>query len=114
MNQPEYHSFSEFWPFYLGEHKMRLSRALHYMGTVLSHLLLVYLLIFQLWHWLPIVLLVGYGPAWIGHFFIEKNRPATFKHPFWSLRGDYKMLYLAATGQLSAELSRLFGKKARS
>lgn len=106
-------SFTEFWPYYLGEHRLKKSRALHYFGTVFSNVLLVYLVVTQNWAALPLVLVAGYGPAWIGHFFIEKNRPATFTYPWWSLAGDYKMFYMALTGQLRGELSRLFGKEAR-
>ncbi len=102
-------SFEEFWPYYLGEHKLIVCRSLHYIGTVASAVLLVFLLISQQWHLLPVVLVVGYGPAWIGHFFIEKNRPATFTYPWWSLIGDYKMFYMAIRGELRGELSRLFG-----
>jgi len=100
-------SFTEFWPFYLGEHLDPFSRALHYLGTISSNILLVILIWQQQWYWLPIVLLIGYAPAWFGHFIIEKNRPATFQYPIWSLRGDYKMLYLAIRGKIQDELKRL-------
>ena len=106
-----YESFDAFWPYYLHEHRLITCRALHYFGTVISAVILVFLLIGQLWAWLPIVLVAGYGPAWIGHFFIEKNRPATFKYPLWSLMGDYKMFYMAVRGELRGELSRLFGNQ---
>ena len=105
-------SFQEFWPYYLGEHRLINCRILHYIGTIASATLLVYFLVTKQFAMLPLVLVAGYGPAWIGHFFIEKNRPATFTYPKWSFMGDYKMCYLAATGQLRSELSRLFGAKA--
>ena len=108
-----YQSFDAFWPYYLHEHRLINCRALHYVGTVLSAVLLIYFLINQMWAWLPLVLLAGYGPAWIGHFFIEKNRPATFQYPLWSLMGDYKMFYMALTGKIRPELSRLFGKQSK-
>jgi hypothetical protein len=110
----QYHSFEEFWPYYLGEHKLISCRVLHYIGTVASAGLLIGLIVAQQWPWLPLVLVAGYGPAWIGHFFIEKNRPATFTYPWWSLLGDYKMLYMAIKGELRAELSRLFGAQAKN
>ncbi len=69
-------SFHEFWPYYLGEHRLITCRVLHYIGTIASASLLTYLLVIQQYHLLPLVLAAGYGPAWIGHFFIEKNRPA--------------------------------------
>jgi hypothetical protein len=103
----QFSSFNEFWPYYLGEHRQAKSRLLHYLGTTLATTLLVFLIVQQQWSWLPIILLAGYAPAWVGHFFIEKNRPATFQLPWWSLAGDYKMLYFAATGRLKAELDKL-------
>jgi len=106
---PVFNSFQEFWPYYLGEHRLIKCRVLHYIGTVASTLLLLFLLASQQFVWIPLALVAGYGPAWIGHFFIEKNRPATFTYPKWSFMGDYKMCYMAFTGQLRGELSRLFG-----
>lgn len=87
-------NFEEFWPYYLQEHSNVLNRKLHFIGAFIVHLLL---LSFDLTKNLKLLLyipLMGYGFAWIGHFIIEKNRPATFKHPIWSLRGDFKMFYL--------------------
>lgn len=104
-----YQSFKEFWPYYLSEHKLITCRALHYVGTIASATLLIYFIVTQQWALLPLVLIAGYGPAWIGHFFIEKNRPATFTYPWWSFMGDYKMCYMAIKGELRGELSRLFG-----
>ncbi|TQV73667.1 DUF962 domain-containing protein [Aliikangiella marina] len=103
----QFSSFNDFWPFYLGEHREKSCRVLHYVGTVGANALLIYFIWQQMWAWIPLALVFGYGPAWIGHFFIENNRPATFKHPWWSFIGDYKMLYLAATGKLKAELAKL-------
>lgn len=107
-------SFEQFWPYYLGEHKLITCRSLHYIGTVGSFVVLILLIATQQWSWLPLVLVAGYGPAWIGHFFIEKNRPATFTYPWWSLLGDYKMFYMAVRGEIRAELSRLFGTEAKN
>jgi len=109
-----FQSFEAFWPYYLGEHRLIACRALHYLGTVGSAALLVYLIATQNWSWLPLVLVAGYGPAWVGHFFVENNRPATFTYPGWSLKGDYKMFYMAVRGELRAELSRLFGAQSKS
>ena len=77
-----FNSFSEFYPYYLAEHANRVSRRLHFIGSC-GVLLLVALALFQRnpW-WLLAALLCGYGFAWVGHFFFEKNRPATFRHPF--------------------------------
>jgi len=108
-----FETFEAFWPYYLHEHRLINCRALHYVGTIGSAALLIYLVSFQFWSWLPLVLVAGYGPAWIGHFFIEKNKPATFKYPLWSLMGDYKMFYMAVNGELRGELSRLFGRQSK-
>jgi len=102
-------SFAEFWPFYLGEHRHPVNRGLHYLGTGSASLLLGYLALHGRWALLPLVLLVGYGPAWIGHFFIERNRPASFRYPLWSFLGDMKMLSLKLRGRMPDELVRLFG-----
>lgn len=86
-----YCSFREFYPFYLSEHRNRLCRRLHFAGSTLVLITLAWLAVsgrWALWWLLP---LFGYGCAWIGHFFFEKNRPATFTHPLYSLVGDWVM-----------------------
>ncbi|WP_434030320.1 Mpo1-like protein [[Pseudomonas] boreopolis] len=86
-----FRNFSEFYPFYLSEHANRTSHRLHFVGSC-GVLLLVLLAIVrgQPW-WLLAALACGYGFAWVGHFFFEKNRPATFRHPFYSFMGDWVM-----------------------
>lgn len=93
-------SFAEFWPFYLKEHSHPANRRLHFVGTLLVHLILIYSLVTQQWMLLWALPVLGYGFAWVGHFVIEKNRPATFTHPLWSLAGDFKMFYLMLFGKL--------------
>ncbi|WP_413288116.1 Mpo1-like protein [Bdellovibrio sp. HCB337] len=93
-------SFAEFWPFYLKEHSNPTNRRLHFVGTLLVHLILIYSLATQQWMLLTALPILGYGFAWVGHFIIEKNRPATFTHPLWSLAGDFKMFYLMLFGKL--------------
>ncbi len=84
-------NFRDFYPFYLAEHANRTSRRLHFAGTSLViGCLFAALLTRNAW-WLLAMPLAGYGFAWIGHFCFEHNRPATFKHPLWSLRGDWVM-----------------------
>ena len=101
-----YNSYSEFWPFYLREHGKPATRALHYAGTSLVVLLLIAAVLLRQW-WLLIVLPVaGYAFAWVAHFFVEKNRPATFTYPAWSLRADFHMWWLWLTGRLAPELER--------
>ena len=86
-----YRSFAEFYPYYLGEHANRTCRRLHFVGTAIVIALLATALAGGRWsllYWLP---LAGYGFAWLGHFAFEKNRPATFRHPFYSLLADFVM-----------------------
>ena len=101
-------SFEDFWPYYLREHESALNRRPHLVGTgaalgvfavgaaTLNPVLM------------GIAPVFGYGPAWVGHFIIEKNRPATFKHPLWSIRGDFRMFRLALTRKLQPELDAAF------
>ena len=99
-------SFGEFWPHYVREHARPLTRGLHYVGT--AGLLVVLAIAGATGRWVLLALLpvVGYGFAWTAHFFVEKNRPATFKHPLWSFAGDWKMWGLMLTGRLQAHLDR--------
>ena len=106
MSTHEFRSFSEFWPFYVREHSQRMTRLLHATGTILSTTLIVALVATGRWRLLPLALVVGYGLAWVAHFFVEHNRPATFKHPLWSLMGDYKMVAMMFTGRMQDELER--------
>jgi hypothetical protein len=108
MSDSEFHSFEEFWPFYVGEHKDPLNRALHYAGTTMAIGTVAAAALTVNPAWLLLTPVVGYGPAWIGHFVIEGNRPATFKHPLWSLRGDFRMLSLALKGKMADEVERLY------
>jgi hypothetical protein len=105
-------SFEEFWPYYIGEHRVPICRALHYFGTSMATLTMAFAVLRGPLWLMPLALVVGYGPAWIGHFFIEQNKPASFKYPLWSLRADYRMLWLAARGRMSAEVTRLYGSPA--
>jgi len=106
-------SFAEFWPYYLGEHQNPLCRQLHFVGTTIALGLLVSAFLVGDPRLGVAALLSGYAFAWVGHFVIEKNRPATFKHPIWSFIGDWKMWALMLSGRLDGELSRLgIGAKA--
>jgi hypothetical protein len=98
-------SFEEFWRFYLREHSQPTCRAVHYLGTIAAWVALMLGLFVSAW-WLLAIPFVGYGPAWFGHFVIEKNKPASFGYPLWSLTADYRMFALAMTGRLGPELSR--------
>jgi hypothetical protein len=109
MNAPRMDSFDDFWPHYVHAHRDPRSRALHYAGTtaVLGTVAAAALTFNP--GWLLLAPVVGYGPAWVGHFVFEKNRPATFEHPLWSLRGDFKMYFLALQRKMGAEVERVCG-----
>jgi len=95
-----YTSFAEFYPFYLSEHSKPATRRLHFIGSSLSLVcLLLLVLTGDLW-WLPAAFVCGYGFAWFAHFTVEKNRPATFQQPLYSLMGDWAMFWQILTGQL--------------
>ena len=94
-----YASFAEFYPFYLNEHSKRTTRRLHFVGSGLSLVCLVLMVLSgDLW-WLAAGLVVGYGFAWFAHFAFEKNRPATFHQPIYSFMGDWKMFWEILTGK---------------
>jgi hypothetical protein len=102
----QFDSFSEFWPFYVREHSHPVTRALHFFGTTAGLFCLIAFVSMGRWWLFPLAFVPGYGAAWIGHFFIEKNRPATFKHPLWSFIGDYKMIGLMISGKMAEEVEQ--------
>jgi hypothetical protein len=93
-------SFDEFYPFYLEEHRDINCRRLHFVGTSLVISTAVYALATATWWMLALVPLFGYGFAWAGHFLFEKNRPATFTHPLYSLAADFVMFRDVLIGKL--------------
>lgn len=100
-------SFEEFWPFYVEEHSRPATRALHFAGTATAITLAGALVARGKWKWLPAALLPGYAAAWAAHFLVEKNRPATFKYPLWSLMADQKMFGLMLVGRMESEIERI-------
>ena len=106
MSAERYSSFREFWPFYLREHSKPQTRALHYVGTTLVVAMAIYALATQQWLVLIAVPVAGYFFAWVAHFRIERNRPATFTYPLWSLLADFKMWALWLGGRLGPELEQ--------
>ncbi|XUU60893.1 Mpo1-like protein [Erythrobacter sp. HA6-11] len=101
-----YKTFTEFWPFYLREHSKPATRALHYIGTTLVVCIAIYAFLTQSWLLLLALPVAGYFFAWLAHFTVEKNRPATFTYPLWSLFADFKMWAYWLTGRLGQELER--------
>jgi hypothetical protein len=100
MTKRQFNSFSDFWPHYLAEHSKPATRLLHYVGTVTAIGFVITLIAIGRWWLFPLGLVPAYGFAWTAHFFVEKNRPATFTYPLWSFMGDWKMLALMLTGRL--------------
>jgi hypothetical protein len=84
-------TFDEFFPLYLTEHANLTNRRLHFIGTTLALLCMITLILTGNYWFLPLTTLIGYGFAWVGHFFFEKNKPASFKRPLWSFMGDWVM-----------------------
>lgn len=96
----EFTSFSDFYPFYLREHSNRTCRRLHFAGTTLVIGMAVAAVLTGAWWLLWFLPVAGYGVAWLGHFVFEKNRPATFQYPFYSLWGDFVMYKDMLTGKI--------------
>lgn len=101
----KYRSFREFYPYYLTEHSHPVNRGLHITGTALMILCLLYACWTTEWWMLILVPVIGYGFAWVGHFFIEKNKPATFTYPWYSLASDFVMFADFITGRLPGKIS---------
>lgn len=101
---PRIKTFGEFWPYYVREHASPLNRRLHFIGTSLVVLSAAAFLVTGRWWFLLLMPLSGYGFAWVGHFVVEKNRPATFQYPLYSLASDFVMYGKMWTGGMKAEL----------
>jgi hypothetical protein len=99
-------SFAEFWPVYLAEHRDPRTRALHYAGTSMVIVTAAAALLSGQWRLFLLLPIFGYGFAWASHAFIERNRPATFTYPLWSLAADFKMWACWVSGRMPRELSR--------
>ena len=103
----EFSNFQEFFPFYLSQHQNKTNQYLHAFGTTLTLIIWTIALSTQMYGLFPIGLMQGYAWAWVGHFCFEKNKPATFKHPFYSLIGDAFMYYYVITGQIDRKSEEL-------
>lgn len=100
----DFRSFEEFWPYYAREHSKPLTRWMHFVGTAGVVGCVGAFAVTRKPRWLGAALLSGYGAAWLSHFFVEGNKPATFKHPLWSLIADFKMFGLMCVGKMDAEV----------
>jgi len=99
-------TYPDFWPYYLQEHSRPLTRGLHYVGTTLAFVALAAAIWTRNWWLLLPMPVAGYGFAWLAHFTVEKNRPATFTYPLWSLYSDFRMFFVWLLGGLGGELRK--------
>jgi hypothetical protein len=100
-------TYTEFWDFYVQEHSQPLTRVLHFIGTSLGIILLVWFIARGTWYYFPVCFVTGYAFAWASHFIIEKNKPASWTYPFWSFISDYKMMWYMMTGRMGKEVRRV-------
>ncbi|HEY0974531.1 MAG TPA: DUF962 domain-containing protein [Solimonas sp.] len=96
-----YQTFDEFYPYYLEEHSNRTCRRLHFIGSTIGIGLAAYAIVTQTWWLLALAFIQGYAWAWVGHFYFEHNKPATFKYPWMSFMGDWKMWWQMLTGKIA-------------
>ena len=106
MKRHAFQGYREFWVFYVGEHRRPLTRRLHFAGTT-GAILCIAAAIYFGGVWLAVLApVIAYGLAWTGHFWVEKNSPATFKYPLWSLTADFHMYALMVAGRMDDEVRR--------
>ncbi|HEY1602670.1 MAG TPA: DUF962 domain-containing protein [Pirellulales bacterium] len=106
-------TFAEFWPYYVREHSLLRTRIMHFVGTSLAMIAVATAIALQYWWLLAAAPIAGYSLAWISHFGIEKNRPASFKYPLWSFLADLKLWALMLSGRMGAEVQRILGATTR-
>ena len=102
----KFNSFDEFWPYYLRQHSKPGTRTLHFAGTTIAFIGIAGFLVTGSLSFLLLALIGSYGPAWIGHFFVEHNHPATFEYPLWSLRADVQMYAAWLNGTLQQQVDQ--------
>jgi hypothetical protein len=107
MSKPRMTTFAEFWPYYVKEHRDPKTRRLHFVGTAAALATVATAVVTGKKKLLPLALVAGYGPAWFSHFFIEKNRPATFQYPLFSLAADFVMFGKMLAGTMDDEVARI-------
>ena len=100
MTRDKFKSFKAFYPYYLSEHKLKINKILHMIGSFSGLFFLTFCIISKKFYYAPLSLIFGYFFAWIGHFIFEKNKPATFQYPLYSFIGDWVMLKDILTGKI--------------
>ncbi len=110
--QRDFESFDEFWTFYVKEHQKPATRILHFVGTTAAMGCVAGGILTKRRWLLAVAPVVGYAPAWVSHFFIEGNKPASFKHPLWSLRADLVMWSKMVRFQMADEVERVLREEA--
>jgi hypothetical protein len=98
-DEMSFRTFGDFYPYYLGEHTNRTCRRLHFTGTSIAAALIIAAVVTKFWWLLLLALVQGYAFAWVGHFFFEHNKPATFKHPVYSFIGDWRLWWDILSGR---------------
>lgn len=114
MSKQDFRSFEEFWPFYVKEHQKKSTRLLHFLGTTGAMACVAGGLLTKRRWLLAVAPVVGYGPAWVGHFFLEGNRPASFDYPLYSLRADLVMWTKMVRFQMTDEVERILREEAEA
>ena len=98
--------FAEFWPVYVRAHSRPTTRVVHLVGTLAGWMIVGAAIAERRWSWVLVALAVSYGFAWVSHFFVEHNMPATFEHPLWSWWADQRMMFLMVVGQMGREVRK--------
>lgn len=101
VKEEKFKRFSDFYPYYLNEHSDPTCRLLHFIGSTLVLAVTAIAIILQVWMLLWLLPIIGYGFAWVGHFFFERNKPATFRYPLYSLMGDWVMFKDILIGRIT-------------
>jgi len=97
--EKNFHSLKDFYPYYLSEHSKTATRVMHFIGTLFVIALLTFFIITGNYTLLILMPIFGYGFAWISHLYFERNKPATFKYPLYSLASDFVLFWHLLTGQ---------------
>lgn len=113
-DKPEMKTFEDFWPYYVKAHSSKGNRRLHFAGTTAAMGLVAASVLTRRWWLAALAPLVGYGAAWVGHFLVEGNVPATFGHPLWSLQADFVMWKKTLEGSMDGEVERVLAADASS